>query len=383
MREGTDATRVDAVENTLPVSLDYTRPLRTGRLELGTRVQRRWLPITYTVDRGAQSVIYEGLGDFSDWEEDLIAVYGNLVHERVGYSLEAGVRVERTAVAYTIPDENIYYDGSDAYDYFEVFPNVKITYRPSRANRVIAAYNRRVDRPGEPELRIFPKYDDPEILKVGNPFLRPQFTNAFEVGYGRTWAGGSVSTALYHRGIADSFLRIFAIDDSNPNYDIVNRIYENAGNFAQTGVEVLVEQQVGTPWRLSGSVNWFQNTIDGLETTLFFPTRRPFALAGSEDDTWDVTLNNMVQAPAGFELQVSYIYYAGRNVPQGRERPRSSLDVAATRPIMNERAELLFTFTDLFNNFAVEREIDGDGFTAVYQNFMETQVATLGLRVRF
>ena len=74
---------------------------------------------------------------------------------------------------------------------------------------------------------------------------------------------------------------------------------------------------------------------------------------------------------------------AARNVPQGRERARSSVDLAATRPILNERAELLFTFTDIFNDFAVEREIDGQGFTALYQNLLETQVATLGLRIRF
>ena len=90
VREGSDMTRVDAVENTLPLSIDYTRPLRSGRLELGTRLQRRWLPITYTVNRGVQSVIYEGLGDFSDWNEDIIALYGNLVREKPSYSLEAG-----------------------------------------------------------------------------------------------------------------------------------------------------------------------------------------------------------------------------------------------------------------------------------------------------
>ena len=50
---------------------------------------------------------------------------------------------------------------------------------------------------------------------------------------------------------------------------------------------------------------------------------------------------------------------------------------------MNGRAELLFTFTDMFNDFAIEREIDGQGFQALYQNFLETQVATLGLRWRF
>ena len=234
-----------------------------------------------------------------------------------------------------------------AYDYFEVFPNVKLTYRLNPANRVIAAYNRRVDRPGEPELRIFPKYDDPELLKVGNPFLRPQFTNAFELGLGRSWQDGSLSTALYYRDIKDSFFRVFAIDDSNPNYDIVNRIFENAGNSAQTGVEVLLEHEIGEPWRVSGGVNWYQNDIDAFETLLFFPTPRPFALAASSDDTWDVTLNNQLQLPSAIELQLSYIYYAERNVPQGREKARSSVDLAATWPLMDERAELLFTFTDM------------------------------------
>ena len=383
VREGTDETHLVAAEHTLPLSVDYTRPLSTGRLEMGTKLQRRWIPVTYTVGRGVKSVIYDGLGDFSDWDENIFAAYANLVRVSPAYTLEAGLRLEETQVSYTIPQENVYYPGSDAYDYFGVFPNVKLTYSVTGANRLIAAYNRRVDRPGEPELRIFPKYDDPEILKVGNPFLRPQFTNAFEVGFSRSWSRGSATAALYHRDISDSFLRIFAIDDSNPNYDIVNRIFENAGNSAQTGVQVQLAQTVADPWRVSGSINWYTNDIDAFETTLLFPMRRPFALAASRDDTWDLTLNNRMSLPRSVELQANYIVYAKRNVPQGTERARSSFDLSASWPFMNGRAELVGTFTDVFNDFAVEHEIVGRGFTALYQNFLETQVATLGVRVRF
>ena len=317
VRIGTDMTHLVAEENTLPLSLDYMRPLSSGRLELGTKLQTRWLPITYAIDRGVQSVIHEGLGDYSDWEEDIYAAYLNWVQVKASHSLEAGVRIEQTNVAYVIPKDNIYYESSDAYDYFEVFPNVKFTYRLSEEDRVIAAYNRRIDRPGEPELRIFPKYDDPELLKVGNPYLRPQLTNVFEIGYRRSWDRGSVNTAIYRRDIADAFQRILARDDSDLNYNIVNRLFENAGNFTQTGAEVTAEQQISAPWRLSGSVNWFVNDIEALETELLFPTRRPFSLAASRDDTWNLTINNQVQLPREGELQLSYIYYAGRNVPQG------------------------------------------------------------------
>ena len=116
---------------------------------------------------------------------------------------------------------------------------------------------------------------------------------------------------------------------------------------------------------------------------LLFPTTRPFSLAASTDSTWDLTFTNQLQLPAATEVQLNYVYYAQRNVPQGRERARSSVDLAAKWPLLNQRAELLFTFTDMFNNFAVQREVDGDGFTALYQNFLETQVATLNLRLRF
>ena len=156
---------------------------------------------------------------------------------------------------------------------------MKLTFTLGGAYRLVAAYNRRIDRPGEPELRIFPKYDDPELLKVGNPYLRPQLTNVFELGLARSWNRGSASAAAYHRDITDAFKRIFAIEGSNPDYNIVNKIYENAGNSRQTGLQVILEQDIVGPWRVSANVNWFIVDIDAFETTLLFPTARPFSLA--------------------------------------------------------------------------------------------------------
>jgi hypothetical protein len=36
-----------------------------------------------------------------------------------------------------------------------------------------------------------------------------------------------VRTAAYHRDISDAFRRIFAIDSSNPNYDVANKVCHN------------------------------------------------------------------------------------------------------------------------------------------------------------
>jgi outer membrane cobalamin receptor len=116
-----------------------------------------------------------------------------------------------------IPNLNVNYTGKNL-NYFlqtsiifqESLPNNEFTTRFNESNRVSVFYNRRIDRPGEPELRIFPKYDDPELLKVGNPYLRPQFTKALETAYNHDWSNGSIYLAAFHRIIEAQFLRIYS-----------------------------------------------------------------------------------------------------------------------------------------------------------------------------
>ncbi len=62
---------------------------------------------------GENSIIYPGLGDWSEWGEDIYAGYVNYVHEKQYYDIEAGLRLEQTNVFYNLPEENIYYDQND------------------------------------------------------------------------------------------------------------------------------------------------------------------------------------------------------------------------------------------------------------------------------
>jgi len=146
---------------------------------------------------------------------------------------------------------------------------------------------------------------------------------------------------------------------------------------------VLLEQQIAPLWRVSGNVNWFTIEMNELHTTLLFPTARPFNLAGSRNDTWDFTISNLLQLPSDVEARVGHTYFAARNVPQGRQHARSSLDLVATWPIVQDRPEIAFTFTDMLNDFAVRTDVQGEGFSALYENSLETQLATVRLRLRY
>ncbi len=383
IRQSFDTTHIIATEHTVPILIDYVKPLRSGRIESGIKLQFRSIPITYTIGQGDQSVIYPGLGKWSKWGENIYNGYLNYVHEKKKYDIEAGARVEYANVYYNLDPNNIYYDQNDSYDYFRFYPNLRFTYKINEMNRLTAFYNRRVDRPGEAELRVFPKYDDPELLKVGNPYLRPQFSQTFELGYKNIWNTGSFMIAGYHRMIDDPFTRIYSIDSTNLNYNIINKIYQNVGSATNSGMEFIFTQNIGTFWRISSSFNWYINKINGYNGILLFPYKRPFSISRTDDSTWDMKLTNLIEVAPKTELQLTIIYYAPKNIPQGRQLSRSSVDLGFKRLLFNDQAEFIFSFNDIFNRFGIRQEVQGEGFKAIYENYYETQIFNLGFRYKF
>ncbi|MCB0372578.1 MAG: TonB-dependent receptor [Muricauda sp.] len=382
VRVGRDKTNIRAIENTTSISTDYVKPLRAGRMELGAKLRIRRLPVDYTITPGNESIIYSDLGTFSDWGENLYAGYANFVLEKEKYDVETGLRTEQTNVFYDLDPVNAYYPNNDKYDYFELFPSVRFTYKLNAHNRISAFYNRRIDRPGEPELRVFPKYDDPELLKVGNPYLRPQFTDALELAHKYLWSTGSLFTSVYHRMIQDQYMRIYSIDDSNPDYDIVNRIYQNTGKATNTGLELLLSQDISNKWKVSGTFNWYSNAINAYEGTLLFPYERSFSIQKTTVDAWNLKINTEMTLPKDLSVQLTGVYYSDRNIPQGKELSRSSIDFGVKKRFWNKKAELTISASDIFNRFGIRQEVSGEGFGVLYQNYFETQIFRVGFKYK-
>ena len=383
IRISDDYTHILAIEHTANIIVDYIKPLRSGRLEAGTKLQARRIPVTYTVENGVQSVIYPGLGDRSEWGEDIFAGYLNWVFESKRIDIEAGLRAEQTNIYYDLSPSNIYYPGNDSYNYFKLYPNTRLTFKINQNNNISAYFNKRVDRPGEPELRVFPKYDDPELLKVGNPYLRPQFTTTYELAYKLRWKSGSLSLAGYRRAIQDPFTRIYSIDTTNSTYNIVNKIYSNVGSATNTGVEFILNQTITKFWKLTGSINRYTNIIHAFSGTLLFPYERPFTIDRTTDNSADIKINNQFILWEKTQIQLTALYYTPKNIPQGKQMARSSIDLGIKQKVISGKGELTCSFNDVFNRFGIKQELKGDGFTAVYENYYETQVLTLSFKYKF
>ena len=383
VQQSRDVTNILATEHTTSLSVDYTKPLKSGRFETGTKLQIRNLPVDYTVTPGENTIIYPGMGSWTHWGESVYAGYLNLVNEKPKYDIEAGLRTEYTTVFYEMDPANIYYQQNDSYNYFELFPNVRLSYKFNPKNKISLFYNRRIDRPGEPELRIFAKSDDHELLKVGNPYLRPQFTQSAEIAYKTSWNNGSLFLSGYFRYINDPYMRVYTIDKTNPLYDVVVKTYANTGSATNRGLELVLSQTLLEIWKVNGNINYYCNKIAAYEGSLLFPYPHTFAISESTGNTWNMKLSNTFSLQRNYTLQLTGIYYAPVNIPQGKQMGRSSIDIGIKKVIMKGKGEINLSASDIFNKYGLVQEIYTEGVRATYENYYETQIINLGFKMKF
>jgi outer membrane receptor protein involved in Fe transport len=376
---GRDAFKLISDEHVADFNLDYVQPLQYGRFETGLKFRRRTIPTNMQFFPGLNSPIDSAAGGWANYGELIPAVYGNYVFENEKYEVEAGVRVEYVKIDYKVnPDHPTY--KTSGYNYTQPFPNVRLAYKLNENNKLSVFFNRRVDRPNEVDIRIFPKYDDAEVIKVGNPGLRPQFTTNYELGHKGSWNTGYLYSSVYHKQMDATITRIGSIV---PGSVLIYNIFQNAGKSYNTGFEILLSQSLDKWATVNFSVNGYQNIIEAFTVTNLYPEVNVFTAARQEILSGNVKLNSVFHLAKQLDIQLSGTYLAPDIIPQGTIGTRFSLDLGIKKSMQQGRGELYANATDLLNTMRVKREIQGDGFKYVATDYYETQVVRVGYSYKF
>lgn len=376
---GEDAFKLLSDEFVNDFTVDYVRPLKYGRIEGGLKLRLRSIPIDMQFYPGLNSPIDSGAGGFAEYVETIPALYGNYVLESKKFELEAGLRMEYVKVDYNVnPNHNTY--KSDGYSYTQPFPNLRVGFKLNESNKLSLFYNRRVDRPNEVDIRIFPKYDEPELLKVGNPGLRPQFTNTIEVGHKINWGAGSLYSALYHRIIDGTITRIAT---QAPGNTILYNVFQNAGRSYNTGAEVVFQQNVSKGFSFNTSANVYKNTINAFSVTNKYPVPSVYSSETENATSGNVKFNGSFHFPKKVDVQLTAIYLAPDIIPQGKIGSRFSVDLGIKKQLQKGAGELFLNGTDIFNTLNIKKNITGSGFHYNTVDYYETQVFRLGYIYKF
>jgi outer membrane receptor protein involved in Fe transport len=376
---GLDSFKLLSDEHVADLNVDYVQPLKQGHFETGLKFRRRMIPVNMHFKPGINSVLDSTAGGQADYEELIPALYGNYVFENNFFEIEAGIRIEYVDLEYEVnPNHPVY--KSDGYSYLQPFPNVRLAYKINENNRLSLFYNRRVDRPNEVDIRIFPKYDDAEIIKVGNPALRPQFTNTFELAYKTNWDKGYLFASVYHKRMDATISRIGSIV---PGSTLIYNIFQNANKSFNTGVEWILSQNVAKWATLSLNLNGYQSIIDAFTVINKYPVEHIFTSGREEIFSGNVKFNALFNLPKKVDAQLTAVYQAPDLIPQGKNFARFSIDAGVKKAIQKGRGEVFVNATDLANTLQLKKEIKGDGFRYISTDYYETQVIRVGYSYKF
>ena len=198
-----------------------------------------------------------------------------------------------------------------------LFPSAFITYQLSNKEDLQVNVSRRINRPNFFQLLPFIDYSDPQNISVGNPGLKPEFTNSFEVSYNKTYGKGAnflvSGFGKYNTNLITRFQYRSANPDLQKNYSnldsVVFNTYINANNSTTYGLELTNRMPVVKWWDMTVNVNIFNSTINVKDPTGKTPDIQ------NQRTSWFAKMNNSIRLPKNWSLQASGDYFAKTVLP--------------------------------------------------------------------
>jgi outer membrane receptor protein involved in Fe transport len=180
----------DQTNNEAYLQADYARPLGGVRLETGVKALQRSLSadLDYSIGQGGGFVNDPTRTNAFTYDEGVYAAYVQGSREFGNVALQAGLRAEAATRDFTLRGDVPALPpvlGVDltatSQSYQSLFPSAFATYSFGPGTLFKASYSRRIERPRSRQLSPFPSFDDTLNVRVGNPGLRPEYTDAYEL----------------------------------------------------------------------------------------------------------------------------------------------------------------------------------------------------------
>ncbi len=293
------------------------------------------------------------------------AVFATYAVKQGALETLGGLRVEQVDI-HTL--QRVSGDAS-AQHYHRLFPTLNLLYTLSDKDVLSFGYSKRIKKTDPEDLNPYINAADPNNLRQGNPALRPQSTDALELGYHRETAGASYDVTGYYRRSRDGDSDIvIPLANGVVLMTKVNMPASQSGGveFASTG-----KLLAGLSYNVSGNV--FYNEING------------GAVAGGSNRS-NVGVNGKAtldyQLGARDRVQVGANYRGKRLTPQGYNLPFNVVNIGYRHQI-DEQWVLVSTLSDAFNGQLQRRVYDTPAFHGDYRRQQMGRVAFLGLSYAF
>ena len=351
--------------------VDYVRPLgEKSRVETGVRSSLRRYDIDYQL-ASVPALAFDPSNRFV-YDQYVQAAYGLYAGARGQLSYQAGLRAEHT----TITGDQRTTGEQFTQRYLSLFPTAVLALDLPHDQRVQLSYSRRVGRPDAGEVNPFLDRTDQLNLTAGNPQLRPEFVNSFELGHQLDGAGGrSLGTTVFYR-LETETLKPFrqVITDPLTGNLVTLTTRLNVGDETSYGLEVVGATPLAAFWKVNGTASAFRRTIRG-NTSGTAVNTASLAFTGR--------LNNTFPISKRVDAQVAVNYRSPINSAQGTRGEAFNIDLAARYNVLGQHGTFTLRVADLFNTLRFDSNDSGAGFATVTRFKRESRIAYLGFTYRF
>ncbi len=353
------------------IRADYENPIgKDSKIEAG------YNSIIRNVDQSFIAQIYDtttsvfinvdSLNNSFDYEEQIHSAYATYANKFGLFSFQAGVRLEQTFTKFVLLFTEDDYDN----DYFSIYPSAHLNLDLDENRIIQLSYSRRVHRPRYRALNPFISYSDPLNLRTGNPYLKPEYINSYELSFSKVWDKSSLSSAIYYREIQGMITRIKTMDYNG----VATTTYGNLNRGSSSGIEFIYSSNLLKWWSFTINSNVYYNTIDGSNIDADM-NNNDFSYSAKLMSTWVPKKN--------FEIQLSGRYRGPKIISQGKIDEFYTFDLSVKKRIFNNKGSVIIRVKDIFDTRHFQYEASDYNFTQESWRKRESQTVQLSVTYSF
>lgn len=322
---------VDYDRNSVTVNLDYEVKFDNGadfESGLESRVQKSNNGYFNTSQQNQQNLEF-------DYDREIYSAYSTYGKDYEKWSYKLGIRAEKYNVNAKTNSVETYSD-----DYFTLYPSVFLRYAPNDKNSYQISYGRRVDRPGLDLVNPIRDYNTPRTITIGNPFLKPQFSNSIESNYTRNFEKGYISIGAFYRYIKDEIDRLIYNDPNDSSVAIIT--YANYDDISNSGLELYNSYKISKWWSFNGSFDLYNlNQKSSIDNNLLEVN----SLA------YNIHFNNTYKIGEKLNFQWFGYYRSEREYVQFTTKDVFFMNIGASYSLFKDKGSLSITYNDFLNTY--------------------------------
>lgn len=253
---------------------------------------------------------------------------------------------------------------------WDYFPTLHLSHEFSAGQQAMASYTRRIERPDGGELEPYQTWIDAYNVRAGNPALKPEYIDSYELGYQTNIGESRLSAEAYYRKTHNRIEDVRSVYDDN----ITLHSVENIGKDFAFGSELALNVDFGKKWNANLTGNLYHYRIAGM---LFGE-----ALA-RESFNWNTRLSNTIKLGAAAQIQLDGLYNSPSVSTQGRREGFFTANAAMKYEFPGKLLSATLQIRDIFGSAKNESISAGADFYNYRHSTREAPVVMLNLKYNF